>query len=403
MNKHKCINKQKLSKKNKNKNKHKHKTNKFLYKIHGGSNTRAIGINANITAQTTQNNSIQQTLRDLIEDKTNKRVIINFNGLKIKCIIGDKKLSFKNYDKVDCITITYEFFYNMSLLNNFFNNNSKLDCIGDDKTINNTKYKGTYKLKESSYNKDLNKLLLKLIDIININLKIESCHLVDYSNIMCNKIKIMLNIKHYERGYGFYNEFGYVYTNNAFNANTLEENITYANTLLQKIHDESHTKISEFKNKIDDIKVTNAKVHELINTLFEQVLKLYIKFKIITDKDENKDENKDKTLREILHEILLFICDSKNIDIIKALTKDETEYINLFIDAICKWHNIDNKSHFKCYKYPDSIINTDSIIKTSELIKSNDDTIAPAFVMTPFIQPTITITRGNGDYIINIV
>ena len=100
-----------------------------------------------------------------------------------------------------------------------------------------------------------------------------------------------------------------------------------------------------------------------------------------------------------MHEILLFICDSNNFKIIKDLTNDEIKCIENFINSMSRLYEIATL-HIKFYEY------TDSIINTSELIKSNDDTLAPTFAMTPFIQPRITITHSSGDdidYVINIV
>ena len=135
MNKNKCVKKQKLSKKNKNKNKN--KTNKFLYKIHGGSNT-----NATASHTPPKLNTTPLRLIDLIQNAKLTRVIIMFNGLKIKCIIGDNEIEFNKGKKwIACITLKYDFAHTNAELSNFFYSKNKSDCISKENNINNTEYK----------------------------------------------------------------------------------------------------------------------------------------------------------------------------------------------------------------------------------------------------------------------
>ena len=195
MNKNKCV-KKKLSKKNKIKNKH--KTNKFLYKIHGGSNISAI------LTKTPKNNAIQTTLQTLIKNPNIARVIIMFKGLKIQCKIGKQQIEFKKGDARDaCITLKYDFVNTKAKLDNFFYYKNKKKCISSNRNINNTEYIKTHTT-PPTYNKDLNKLLLTLIDIINIDLQMTHCVVGDAAFITCiNEITMSLDIKHYARGYGF--------------------------------------------------------------------------------------------------------------------------------------------------------------------------------------------------------
>ena len=54
---------------------------------------------------------------------------------------------------------------------------------------------------------------MELIDTININAEMKYCKLRDGSQIKdtkCNTIE-MNYLKHIEKGYGFYNDFGYLY------------------------------------------------------------------------------------------------------------------------------------------------------------------------------------------------
>lgn len=375
-----------LSKKNKNTHKHKYNTHKFLYKIRGGSGKNVAS----------SNNVSLKTLRELIQSKTPRRAIIIFNDLKIQCKIGAKKLliSYINGDTGNdyiCIIIIYDFDTNVADIGNFFYDQPKTICIGLDKAINNTAYKKSHNI-QKTYNKDLNKLLLKLIDVININLQMKSCKVFDESEITCNNIKISLSIKHYERGYGFYNEFGYLYINNqnAYDSDA-SENIKYANTVLQTLYDISHTTMTQLEINIkkEDISVDNN-----LYTSLENLLSLYKKIKI------HDVGNNVKTLRQVMREILQFMCDPTNIEIINTLTIDEKKYIQSFVSNMFQFQKNILKLYYKFYIY------NEKQIFSSELNTSDEDKNIPIFEMKPFEQPRITITYntkvGDVEYIINI-
>ena len=403
MNKNKCVKKQKLSKKNKNKNKNKHKTNKFLYKIHGGSN-----ISATTTLNTQKNNATPLTLQTLIQNPKVASVIIMFNGLKIKCNIGNNKFSTRDED---CIAVSYDFKKKVSKSEGFFFSKPKTYCIGSNNNynINNKEYKKLHKEQniKDTYNKSLNKLLLTLIDIINIDLQMTHCVVTDASFITCiNEIKISLDIKHYARGYGFYNEFGYIYFNNVNTdtlTDTLEKKINYANIILKSIHVLSHKTISELELELNALRYIVDTDIVLYN--FEssktKLLKLCEILNIINEPPQ--------TVRQLLNEIFKLICnstDSETIENIKEVINDKIDYLNLFIKQMFVLQRLiykNNPHHFKFHKYYDTT-NKEGRIYTSELNIPSDENPVPSFEMKEFIQPKINIISGSDDveYIIDI-
>ena len=413
MNKNKCVKKQKLSKKNKNKNKN--KTNKFLYKIHGGSNT-----NATASHTPPKLNTTPLRLIDLIQNAKLTRVIIMFNGLKIKCIIGDNEIEFNKGKKwIACITLKYDFAHTNAELSNFFYSKNKSDCISKDSNINNTEYKKLHNTleKKDEYKKDLNKLLLTLTDIINIHLQMTHCVVMDAAFITCNKFNISLDIKHYARGYGFYNEFGYIYINknkdkNVNTTDTLEKKIIYANKILDLIHDLSHKTLIELE---DNIKALKEKA-DLNGSVFS-FNDLFIKNLLELCKILNISNDPTKTVRQLLNEIFHRICnitDIKTIENIKEVINDNQDYLYLFIAKMFALQRIISKCNpapYEFHKFYDTT-NKDGRIYTSELkipIPSDEKSV-PSFEMKAFTQPNITIISGSGsgiddyeyEYIINI-
>ena len=155
----------------------------------------------------------------LINNDNIVNVIINYNNLVLKCRFGKcrfgKKHVFIGEHPHNCIHIIYKDTF--SDLDSFFFNVLKTDCIGKNKTINNSKYRTQFESKsgilQEDYNKQLHETLFNLIDIININANMQFCVLSDLSiktTTQCDEIQLCL-LKPIEKGYGFYNEFGYIY------------------------------------------------------------------------------------------------------------------------------------------------------------------------------------------------
>ena len=342
-----------------------------------------------------------------------------FKGLKIQCKIGKNKIEFKKGDdRPACITLKYDFDVDFDFVNtkkaelyNFFYTKNKKICISSESNINNTEYIKTHTA-PPTYNKDLNKLLLTLIDIINIDLQMTHCVVTDAAFITCiNEITISLDIKHYARGYGFYNEFGYIYINNdnkdtKVNTDTLEQNINYANIILNSIHDLSHKTISELDLKLKELKdiAENELTVDSIISSKINLLTLCDILKIINEPP--------KTVRQLLNEIFHLMCnsedseDSETIETINKLINTQKYYLDVFIGQMFVLQRLmyNNNPHtFEFHKCYDTT-NKEGRIYTSELNIPSDENPVPSFEMKEFIQPKINIISGIDDveYIIDI-
>jgi hypothetical protein len=187
------------------------------------------------------------SITELIYNSNTVNVIINYNNVVLKCVIGKNNISIGNGNlKESCIIINYFNEENYCMLESFFYKKPKNTCIGKEpiKSINNTIFKQhitSEGIVPEDYNKQLNETLFNLIDIININANIKYCRLVDASTLFVKKCSdIPINyLKHIERGYGFYNEFGYIYTDSdipkAIPDVVYEDLISNSNSILQSI------------------------------------------------------------------------------------------------------------------------------------------------------------------------
>ena len=154
------------------------------------------------------------SFRELITSKSPVNAIINLKNIRLKCVIGADKLIVGNTDDV-CIEIKYTPKHNFCTLEGFFYKVNKAICksksfLNNSRFIDNTKVNGRI---PSDYNKKFNETMMELFDIININAGMEFCKLRDGSQLngtKCGDIKMTI-LKHFERGYGFYNEFGFMY------------------------------------------------------------------------------------------------------------------------------------------------------------------------------------------------
>lgn len=247
----------------KTKIKHKHKQ---LYpKLKGGasSHPRLSSRNKSIPKKSkkkdTENDTEKQkqlflqTLIKLITDKPQTNVKINYKNIQLNCMLGDNKLIVGNNENL-CIEIKYVPRHNFCTLEGFFYIVSKGDCksksfLNNSRFMDNTKVNGRV---PSNYNKKFNETMMELFDIININIGMTKCKLRDGSQIKktkCGDISMTI-LKHFERGYGFYNEFGFMY----------KENIDQSNEILKKIKELKETSID----------ITNISV-ENINKLLESM------------------------------------------------------------------------------------------------------------------------------------
>ena len=195
----------------------------------------------------------KQTLISLLNNTDNEHTcIIKYKGITIYCVVGSNMLKLggtKNDSNTHtikaCIILSYVFSDNTitAKLESFFYHSEKNECLisktksndQNNKRINNNEFYKQYTNKNTSYEKTLNILLLDLIDEINILLGVKTCVVDDASSVECKDStnKLSLKSKHITRGYGFYNEFGYLYKHEK---NVLiGERIIFANKILSII------------------------------------------------------------------------------------------------------------------------------------------------------------------------
>lgn len=196
------------------------------------------------------------SFRQLITSKPPVKAIINFKNIILKCVFGANKLIVGNNDDI-CIEITYVPAHNFCTLEGFFYKVNKAICKGksflnNSRFMDNTKVNGRV---PGDYNKKFNETMMELFDIININAGMKYCKLRDGSQIngtKCGDIKMTV-LKHFERGYGFYNEFGFMY----------KDKIDKSNELLKIINDA----------KVNAIDITNITLGNITGLLEPMGLK----------------------------------------------------------------------------------------------------------------------------------
>jgi hypothetical protein len=189
----------------------------------------------------------QSQLLELITSSNKSSIIINYKNIKLECILGGNEIILGS-NKADnnkigkCITIKYFPKMHFSRLESLFYEIPKDKCVGKDKTINNTGFIDNVSIdgiKPADYNKLFNETIMELIDIINIETGMKYCTLRDGSHIQDKKCgTIAMNfLKHLERGYGFYNEFGYMYKQTITESNKVLNDViaTLRNKSLEKV------------------------------------------------------------------------------------------------------------------------------------------------------------------------
>lgn len=142
-------------------------------------------------------------LYDLITSLKLSNIDINYKDCIFKCILGNNMFIIGETINSSCIGIKYRFPIKKATLTSFFDTMNKDACFKKYIVVN-----------KNLNNKQINEIIIEFIDILNINLGIESINLSDDSKLkdteMCENIKLSV-LKYIERGYGFYNEFGYLF------------------------------------------------------------------------------------------------------------------------------------------------------------------------------------------------
>ena len=397
----KSFNKTKHHKRNKNK---KRSINKLSIKhMRGGS-----GNSGNSGASDASASSIIHihTLLELIQSKDGTMCEIHYDDVKIICLLGNNnvKLGYDTTQNKECILITYnmdeEHYYNPdapyynATLHYYFYTISKQDCLYSknnkpNSLIDNSVYFGENK-GNNNYSKSINTLLLELVDTINILVGVKYCQLIDAATVTCTEsgdIKLSLKLKHITKGYGFYNEFGYIYTKAiSIDSMTLNQDkkyylldLKFANFILTLINNRRIDLKGEYKNL--DKQCTNTLKNNnrnlALGTSIEDFLKDFTVFtnsiiKTVTHYQTNNAEQQ-----------------------AKQQAKQQDKHQNITNTMPKEVHNLGNlfNTFIKRYEYL-----IDDTVSKSELIKETNPIQVPPqnmlyhFAMVKYTKPTITIT-----------
>lgn len=323
------------------------------------------------------------SIKDLIYDANIVNVIINYNNLVLKCRFGNKNV-YIGVHKLNCIHIIYKDTY--SDLDSFFYNVSKKECVGQgpNLSINNSEYRKQFisnsGILQEDYNKQLNETLFNLIDIININANMKFCVLTDMSTkttTHCNKIHLSL-LKPIEKGYGFYNEFGYIYKynylsqiKNIIKYYDYDKYISESNEILNRtILKLRNTTLLDFQSLVFSL---NPKTNIPKNIIPETYHDILLKDFVINIMNICKTKDEQFNFEEII--------ENKNI-----ITNQLESYIDsMTINPIFKQsrEDTDFTGQFKLYNIQDQTI--------SALINKDKDEHR-AFVMIPMKKHNIKIS-----------
>lgn len=319
-----------------------------------------------------------------------------------KCI----KLIFNRTGKETYNSYLTEFFYDIS--------SRKKNCIGKKLSINNN---GINK-NNIQRNKKINRLLLELLDVLNISINSQYCQLGDNASFTTkrNCVLLLSLYKLLTRGYGFYSEFGYIFKDDTSIKfiDILAHNLEYSTNLLQKIYTLSkNIKIGEIItfyriNKENNQDQDNNQDHDNNQDQDNNISIL----QLINPKSFILlEQSVDLTLYDFYQELLKY-CNSEidiffgttNLIDIQILCKDTDALIKYYI---AKTYDMPNYSYqYKMYQYnePEGTILTSALEIPEGWPNPIDPAAFPTFVMKPFTVPRINITpEGPNNYNITIV
>ena len=358
------------------------------------------------------------TLKTLIEGKDVTHVIIQYRGIKFKCKLGGNICIIGSIKPNGCIVLYYNFVYNCANISSFFYYKSKVDCIGPAKAINNTNFINNNN-KTTTRQKKLHKLFLTLIDIININLKIKMCGVGDAAFIMIGQNSISLLYKHMERGYGFYNEFGYLYipvgyeesefSSNLYNNIEIDKRVTYANECLEYLNTfstQNITKVTDiYKTSVnnnslsENLSIYNTDNMSIIRDMYQKTDKKESLLQSLLDSEEYI---KSKTFREYITLIIKKL--QEGIPQTISLLHIQDIILKCFMDP---HFNIQKLDYIKYYKYDDknkiftTELNTKIDKQANQANQANNKeikyTLPYKFVLQEHEQQTITITKNTSE------
>ena len=252
--------------------------------------------------------------------------------------------------------------------------NSKVNSKDDESLINNRVVFHSLKGNDK-YNKIINTLLLELVDAINILLDVPYCMVSDQATVNCNEeIKLQINSKHITKGYGFYNEFGYLYYNK-YSKNPDNNKIQYelldlqfANYILTIIDNLRQSNEKEFKTKFNTIEKT------------------------CTDaKDKPNNDNTLKVLINSSTELFKIFAQKITDIIIKKYSQPQSQYkINVGLLQMLLFNIF-----IKYYTYTEDIktVSKSELLTTpNPVVQDPPQTTPYHFDMVKYNKPTITIT-----------
>ena len=329
------------------------------------------------------------TLLELIQNKKTTLCKLSYNGdnaddVKIICLLGNDhvKLGYDNTTQEACIIIEYykdkqdeKIYYNATLDSFFFNmpkkkclysskDNSKSNSKDDESLINNRVFHSTKG--NDKYNKIINILLLELVDAINIHLGVKYCEVIDAATVKCkDNTKLSMKLKHITKGYGFYNDFGYLYTQ-----------------YINDDDDEQYTQDTQYK--LLDLQFANY-ILTIIDKLSLPYKQQHNQIEEACKSTSTNINNKKLTILNPVKIGIIFINFTaeiiKNIINTSQYNKDEALYAFLFNNFI------------KRYEYLiDDIVSKSELLTTPNPNQYPPQEIPYHFAMVKYTKPIITIT-----------
>ncbi len=306
----------------------------------------------------------------------------------------------KGEDKDDiCVLVKYndknDFLCELST---FFLDKNKSECIKA-KDIDNSEFTTEAVRKSSGYNKIFNEKILEFIDAININMSVDKCSLIDTSSLknldVCGELQLYI-LKQFERGYSFYNEFGYMYNPKVPDEpyDDYEEIITTANKYLdklKKINSEMTAKTLHEMFEQKDLYKRNPEF-ESIKLIFEAYKEILISVLIKDIMNYCRlSLSKNKLPLSKNEKNLLY---NYNVKIVVAFIRTIEDILWYIFGQISEINNFT-----KLYKYPEVIKSPALPVLVSTLVDKSDNT--RRFEMQPMKNYKLELKKNEGEETFN--
>jgi hypothetical protein len=380
-----------MTRRNSNKKKYSKKYNKKRNTIKNGKKTQRGGAIETI---------------DLIKKEYVTTVLVDFDGLKLKCTLGKNQLIIGMDINLYCVLVKYNIESRSCELSSFFLRKEKSTCIVD-RDIDNSEFKKNPAIDLSSYNKIFNEKILEFIDAINSYLGILYCSLMDISSLknldVCGDLKLYV-LKQFERGYSFYNEFGYMYNPKESYYNPedpyhdYEEIITTYNPK-NPYHDYEEI-ITTANEYLDTLKKINSEMTvETLSESFEKKKDLYIRKPEFNSINLIFKEYNGKTISFLIKDIMNYCRSPLSKNGKKILYKYNELYGYKIVVAFIRtiediFYEISTVYHFtKLYKYPEVLR---SPILVSTLVDKESDE-KRRFEMQPMKNYKLELKKNEGE------